>query len=329
MAATKDHYQTLGVTHTATEQEIKKAFRKLAQQFHPDKNPGDKESERRFKEVNEAYSVLSDSEKRSQYDRFGADWEQYARAGVSPDEWARYGFTGQPGGRSGQSRTMTQEEFEALFGAMGGMGGRGGAGAPGGDFEDGTIFDQLFGRSGQRAGRRTTSAQSGFGPAPQTPREVTIQVTLEEAFNGSTRMLQEADGKRIEVTIPRGVKTGSKVRVKGTGGVSDILLRVEVLPHATFAREEDALRLKLPVDLFTCVLGGEVQVPAIDRTVALTIPAGTQNGRVFRLRKLGMPHLRNPDTHGDLMVEVEVQLPTRLSAQERDLFEQLRALNAG
>ncbi|MGL4649056.1 MAG: DnaJ domain-containing protein, partial [Caldilineaceae bacterium] len=278
--AARDYYQTLGVTRTASEQEIKKAFRKLAQQFHPDKNPGDKESERQFKEVNEAYSVLSDAEKRGQYDRFGANWEQYSRAGVSPDEWERYGFTGQGTGSGrrgagGPSRNMTPEEFEALFGAMGGPGGPGGPGTPGGDFESSTIFDQFFGRSGPRAGRRTGASVQDMG-GPVMPREVTVQVTLEEAFNGSTRMLQEADGKRIEVTIPRGVKTGSKVRVKGTGGVGDILLRVEVLPHATFARDEDTLRVRIPVDLYTCLLGGEVQVPALDRPVALTIPAGTQ-----------------------------------------------------
>ncbi len=324
--ATKDYYQTLGVAKTASEQEIKKAFRKLAQQYHPDKNPGDKEAERRFKEVNEAYSVLSDSEKRSQYDRFGPEWEQYARSGVSPDDWARYGFGGQ-GGRAagGQGRTMSPEEFEQLFGG----------GAGGGGFEGGTIFDQFFGRNAQRTGRRPGGGgmggggMGGYGAAPQMPREVTVQVTLEEAFNGSTRMLQETDGKRIEVTVPRGVKTGSKVRVKGEGGVGDILLRVEVLPHAGFTREEDNLRFKAPVDLFTCLLGGEVQVPALDKTVALNIPAGTQNGRVFRLRGLGMPHVRNPETRGDLLVEVDVQLPAKLSPQERELVEQLRHARNG
>lgn len=326
--ATKDYYQTLGVAKTASEQEIKKAFRKLAQQFHPDKNAGDKEAERRFKEVNEAYSVLSDAEKRSQYDRFGPDWEQAARSGVSPEDWARYGFGGQ-GGRTpgGQGRAMTPEEFEQLFG--GGAGGSGFGGA-GGGFEGSTIFDQFFGRSGPRTGRRAgASGPAGFASAPQTAHEVTVQITLEEAFHGSTRMLQESDGKRIEVTIPRGVKTGSRVRVKGEGGVGDVLLRIEVLPHAGFTRDDSTLRVKAAVDLFTCLLGGEVQVPALDRTVALNVPAGTQNGRVFRLRGLGMPHVRNPETRGDLLVEVDVQLPASLSPKERELVESLQQLRAG
>lgn len=318
--ANVDYYKTLGVSKTATEQDIKKAFRKLAQKFHPDKNPGDKEAERRFKEINEAYSVLSDAEKRKQYDRFGENWEQYARAGVNPDDFARYGFGGQGSagqgfggqGSAGQAASMSPEEFEQLFGG-GGAGGYS------------TIFDTLFG--GQRTGR---SSRGGMGfetrTAPPPPREVTVQITLEEALAGSTRLLQEPDGKRIEVTIPRGVTTGSKVRVKGTGGVGDVLLRVEVLPHNLFTREGDDLRVHVPVDLYTALLGGEVQVPTLERAVALTVPAGSQNGRIFRLRGLGMPHLRNPDQRGDILAVADVQLPTQLSVKERELFEELRQL---
>lgn len=315
--APKDYYQTLGVNKKATEQEIKKAFRKLAQQYHPDKNPGDKEAERRFKEVNEAYSVLSEPEKRSQYDRFGPDFEQYARSGVSPDDWARYGFGGNAGGQgfgSGQPRTMTPEEFEQLFGSMGGTGS--GAG--------GTIFDSIFGGGGRRSRSGGVDFETRQTEAPS--REVVVQVTLEEALSGSTRLLKEPGGKQVEVTIPRGVRTGSKVRVKGTQGVGDVLLRVEVQPHATFTREDDNLRVRASVDLYTALLGGEVQVPTLERPVALTIPAGTQNGKTFRLRGLGMPHLKNPDVRGDLLAVVDVQLPTKLSERERELFEQLRRL---
>lgn len=310
--ATQDYYQTLGVKRNASEQEIKKAFRKLAQKYHPDKNAGDKEAERQFKEVNEAYSVLSDAGKRKQYDQFGADWEQYARAGVSPEEFARYGAQGFGAGAGGQARNMSQEEFEALFGGTGG----GAAGY-------GSIFDQLFGGGGRRSRGASDFAARAAQPSTQ---EVTVQVTLEEAFRGSTRTLQEQGGKRVEVTIPRGVKTGSKVRVKGTGGVGDILLRVEVLPHASFTREEDTLRVKVPVDLYTAILGGEVQVPTLERPVALTIPAGTQNGKIFRLRGLGMPHLRNPDQRGDILAEAAVELPAKLTDREKQLFEELRRL---
>ncbi len=316
--ANVDYYKTLGVAKTATDAEIKKAFRKLAQKYHPDKNPGDKEAERRFKEINEAYTVLADAEKRKQYDRFGANWEQYARSGVNPDDFARYGFGGQGAGfggqgDAGQGMNMSPEEFEQLFG---------GGGAAGYS----TIFDSLFG--GQRGGRSGRSGGMGFETraAAPPPREVNVQVTLAEVLAGSTRLLQEADGKRVEVTIPRGVKTGSRVRIKGTGGVGDILLRVEVLPHNTFTREDNNLRVHVPVDLYTALLGGEVQVPTLERTVALTIPAGSQNGRTFRLRGLGMPHLKNPDERGDLLAVADVQLPTKLSAREKELFETLRDL---
>jgi curved DNA-binding protein len=151
-------------------------------------------------------------------------------------------------------------------------------------------------------------------------------VTLEEAFRGGTRVLQDADGSRVEVTIPRGVKTGSKVRVKDPSGAGDLLLRVEVLPDNTFTREGDNLRVKVPVDLYTAILGGEAQIPTMDRPVALTIPPGTQNGRTFRLRNLGMPQLRNPDQRGDILADVSVKLPTKLSAREKELFEELRSL---
>ncbi len=304
--ATKDFYKTLGVNRNASEQEIKKAFRKLAQQYHPDKNSGDKEAERKFKEVNEAYSVLSDADKRSQYDRFGPQWEQYARSGMNPDDFARYGGFG--AGPGGQARTMTPEEFEQMFGGAGGLGGMGG------------IFDQFFGRGGRSPG-------AGFETRSTPPAsEVTVQVTLEEAFQGGARMMQTSDGQRLEVNIPRGVKTGSKVRMKGAGNGGDIILKVEVLPHDRFEREGDDLRTKLQVDLYTALLGGEAQVQTLERTVTLTIPAGSQNGRVFRLRGLGMPLLKNPEQRGDLYAALDVQLPTRLTPREKQLFEELRSL---
>jgi curved DNA-binding protein len=149
---------------------------------------------------------------------------------------------------------------------------------------------------------------------------------LEEAFQGTTRTLESNDGTRIQASIPRGVRTGSKIRMKGAVGQGDILLTVDVLPHATFKREEDHLRVTVPVDLYTAVLGGEVEVATLERPVVLTIPAGTQNGRSFRLRKLGMPNLKQPDERGDLLVEVAVELPKKLSDEERALFEKLRAL---
>ena len=309
----KDYYKTLGVPRNAAEKDIKKAFRKLAQQCHPDRNPGDKSAEAKFKEINEAYTVLSDADKRAKYDKFGAQWEQYARAGGQAQDfdWSQMGGGRAPGGGT---RTVTPEEFDQMFGGRGG------------NFS--SFFESLFGgASGGGRGARPRGGM-GFDPsamAAQLPRqEITASVTLEEAFEGTTRTLQIEDGARLEVSIPRGVATGSKVRVRGASGQSDIILNVAVEPHPRYTREGDNLRVKVPVDLYTALLGGEAQVAALDKAVALTIPAGTQNGKVIRLRGLGMPHLKQPDQRGDLLAEMEVHLPTHLSEKEKALFTELR-----
>lgn len=328
----KDYYKVLGVERGADEKEIKRAFRKLAQQYHPDKNPGDKQAEARFKEINEAYTVLSDADKRSKYDRFGAQWEQYSRGGGRPEDFDWGGWSGGMGSGmgGGQSRTVTPEEFEQMFGGMGGAGG----------FS--SFFDALFG--GGMGGRTSTQyrqARGGprygfnFDPRPGQPGgattaqpEVPVEVTLDEAYRGTTRMLQTEDGTRMEVNIPRGVKTGSRVRMRGGAGGSDVYLRVTVAPDARFTREDNDLRTTVKVDLYSALLGGEVQVPTLDRPVALKVPAGTPNGKVFRLRGLGMPDVKNPDQRGDLFAVVEVELPTNLSADEVKLLEQLRGLRS-
>lgn len=323
----KDYYKILGVAKDADEKEIKKAYRKLAQQHHPDKNPGDKAAENRFKEIAEAYEVLSDREKRGKYDQFGAQWKQYERAGGVPDDfWRQWG--GQAGGQPGgaYTRTVTPEELNQMFGG-GGLGG----------FSD--FFETLFGgglRGAGGAGAAEPFAQAG-GAFPRAGRgrdiEQPVEITLEEAYTGAKRMLQK-DGKRVEVSIPPGVKSGSKVRVAGEGQPSaggaagDLFLKVHVQPHAQFTREEDNLRVKAQVDVYTLLLGGQAQVPTLDRPVTLTIPPETTNGKVFRLRGLGMPHLRNPDQRGDLYVEVVARLPQNLTEQERALLQQLQALRS-
>lgn len=330
----KDYYKTLGVKKNAGADEIKKAYRKLARKHHPDVNPGDKAAEEKFKDINEAYEVLSDEEKRAKYDRFGAEWQQFSGAGGRPQDfnWGAWG-AGQPGGA--QYRTVSPEEFEQMFG-----GSRGGSG-----FSD--FFETLFGAMG---GRTTGGARSGFGgsfssaggddffgnlgrgqTAQMLDQEHPIQVTLEEAFHGTTRTLQWEDGRRLEAKIPRGVRTGSKVRLSGQGGTTDgragdLFLKVEVLPHAVYERDGDDLRMTLPVDLFTALLGGKVSVPAFDKTVNLTIPEGTRNGKVFRLTKLGMPKLRQPDERGDLYVTVTIELPRTLSEEERRIVQEWRAV---
>lgn len=317
----KDYYETLGVSRDADTEQIKKAYRKLAREVHPDVNPGDETAEERFKEINEAYQVLSDPEKRAKYDRFGSQWQQYERAGGRPEDfdWSRWASQGQPAGGT-YTRTVSPEEFEQIFG--GGIGG----------FSD--FFETLFGGGGMPRGagfqqeRRVRSR-----PRRGRDAEHVVQITLEEAFYGTTRTLEWEDGRRIEARIPRGVRTGSRIRLSGQGGegigggkAGDLYLKVEVVPHSQYQRDGDDLTVAVPVDLYTAVLGGEVEVSTIDRSVRLSIPPETQNGKIFRLSGLGMPTLRNPGQRGDLYATVELQIPGDLTEEEKELFRQLQEM---
>jgi curved DNA-binding protein len=320
----KDYYKILGLNKNASKDEIKKTYRKLARQYHPDMNPGDKTAEEKFKEINEAYEVLSDTAKREKYDRFGSSWQQYARTGGRPEDFDWGQWTTRPGGQS-YTRTVTPEELEQILGGSfsGDFSGFGG-------FSD--FFETLFGNMG-----RQTSGGRRAGGTRRASRgrdmEQPVELSLEDAYHGTTLNLQWEAGKRIEAKIPPGVKTGSKIRLggqgeagSGGGGAGDLYLKIAVKPHPTFTREGDDLKITVPVDLYTVILGGKTTVPTLDRPVELSIPAGTANGRSFRLRGLGMPHLKNPKEKGDLYAKVEVKLPTHLSEKEKELFEKLRDL---
>ncbi|MCL7452971.1 MAG: J domain-containing protein [Anaerolineae bacterium] len=308
----KDYYKILGVERDASEKDIKKAFRKLARQHHPDVNPGDPKAEERFKEINEAYEVLSDPDKRSKYDRLGSDWQQWQRSGAPGDfDWGRWS-TGGPGDRV-HVRYGTPEDLQDIFGG----------GSPFSDF-----FSQIFGGTGGARGAGGTQYQ--MRPQRGQDYEQPIEITLHEAYHGTTRVLQK-EGQRLEVQIPAGAKTGTRVRVSGEGGTGaaggpagDLYLRVTVSPDPRFERRSDDLYTTVKADLYTMLLGGEITVPTMTGDVALTIPAGTQNGRTFRLRGKGMPRLRNPEQRGDLYARMEVQLPTRLTARQRELLQELR-----
>jgi curved DNA-binding protein len=316
----KDYYKTLGVDRNASQEEIKKAFRKLARKYHPDMNRGDKRSEEKFKEINEANEVLSDPEKRQKYDQFGTHWQQYERAGGRPEDF-NWNAWQQPGG-GGYSRQVSQEELEQIFGNMGGTGGMGG-------FSD--FFETLFGGAarsgGMNYGGQTIRQQRG------QDAEHTLEITLEEAYRGTQRVLQWENGRKIEAKIPPGVKTGSKVRLRGQGGpgarggaAGDLFLKIKILPHPLFERDGDNLRTTVPVGLYDALLGGEIEVTGIDRRVKLKIPPETDNGQTFRLKGLGMPNLRNPKKMGDLLVKVEVKLPKKLTKEEKQRFHELRRL---
>ena len=311
----KDYYKILGVSKDASEKEIKKAFRRLARQYHPDVNPDDSQAEERFKEINEAHEVLSDPEKRQKYDQLGADWQRWQQRGGRPGDfdWNQW-TTGRPGERV-HVRYGTPEDLQDLFGG----------GSPFSDF-----FSQIFG--GMGGAQRTGGFQYEMRPQRGRDYEQPVEITLQEAYHGTARLLQ-MDGQRLEVRIPAGAKTGTRVRMSGQGasGVAgapagDLYLRVTVLPDPRFDRKGDDLHTTVSADLYTLVLGGEIRVPTMTGEVALTMPPGTQNGRTFRLRGKGMPHLRQPDRHGDLYAKVEVRLPTDLTQEQRALFEQLRGL---
>jgi len=318
----KDYYQTLGVSKNASKEDIKKAYRKMARQHHPDLNQGDKKAEEKFKEVNEAYEVLSDPSKREKYDKFGASWQQYERTGGRPEDfdWGQWG--GRPGGQP-QTRTLTPEELQQMMGQGfgGGMGG----------FSD--FFETLFGGAGGRPGGGRQRSQASQRPQHGRDLEQAVQISLEDAWRGTTLNLQWEGGRQIEAKIPAGVKSGSKIRLSGQGGggamgggAGDLYLKIEVQAHPMFTRDGDDLRVNVPVDLFTMILGGKVNVPTLERPVELTIPPETANGKVFRLRGLGMPNLKDPKEHGNLYAAVQVQLPNKLSQEEKNLFEKLRLL---
>ena len=339
----KDHYQTLSVSRTASDKELKAAFRKLARQYHPDANKDDPASEERFKEINEAYEVLSDSKNRKLYDRFGEDWRAYRDAGYTGDE---------PPPRSGANRTYTSSRSG---------GSRVEYDVDGADY--GSIFDSMF--SNSRGGFQTgRSTRFGSSPAKGGDIEQPIDVSFDEAFRGTERRFEiqspdtcptcggdglargaicpRCDGtgtipraRTIEVTIPSGVESGQRVRVKGQGGPGrnggasgDVFLIVNVLPDARFTREGANLRTVVDVPLYDAVLGGEATVSTPTSRVALNIPAGTQNGQTFRLRGQGMPRLKPKGERGDLLAEVNVVLPTELTQEERRLFDELRAVRA-
>ncbi|MEO8396107.1 MAG: DnaJ C-terminal domain-containing protein [Chloroflexota bacterium] len=300
MAKEKDYYQTLGVSRSANDKELKQAYRKLAKKYHPDANRDDPSAEGRFKEINEAYEVLSDKDKRSMYDRFGT---------VNPQQQAPWG---NPAGGNGGQYTYT-----------------GGSNVDFGDLGD--VFGSLFGR---RGGDRAAGAADVGSPfrGTRTKRgqdiEQKVSITLQEAYAGATRLITKGE-RTVRVNIPAGAKTGTKVRLAGEGEAGtqpgDLYLVVEVEPDNRFEREGDNLTVDVKLDMFTALLGGEVEVPTLTRPVKLKVPAGTQSGRRFRLSGKGMPVLNHADRFGDLFARVLVTVPEKLTPEQRELVEQLKA----
>ena len=325
----KDYYSTLGVAKTATEKEIKQAYRKLARKHHPDVNPGDKSAEAKFKEINEAYEVLGDPPKRKKYDELGSNWRMYEQAGAGANAGAGAGgwninFGG--GGQGGGFRTMTEEEMREMFGDA----------DPFSDF-----FHTFFGGGGGpgedvRGGARRSTPQ-GRGRAARQGRDVEheLELGLEDAYHGAMRrlsMTHDGQARTVDVRIPPGVGEGSRVRIAGEGehGIGgaksgDLYLRIRQTPHPKFERKGRDLYTHVSVPLTTAVLGGEAEIQTLSgKPVRLKIPPATQNGQVFRLKGHGMPAVGKPEEHGDLYVTVDVELPRSLTPEQRKHFEELQ-----
>ena len=314
----KDYYATLGVQKSATEKEIKQAFRKLARKFHPDVNPGDEAAESKFKELNEANEVLSDPEKRRKYDELGSNWRAYEQGGGPGAQAGRHAG-------AGGFRTMSPDEATAMFGE----------GDPFSDF-----FHTFFG--GATAGQPDDSRR-GRGRArvarPGRDVEQQIDLSLDDAYRGTTRRLtikHDGHARTVDVRIPPGVGDSSRVRVAGEGEVGsggaqsgDLYLRIRLTPHPTFERRGKDLYTKVQIPLTTAVLGGEAEVPTLaGKPLRLKVPDTTQNGQTFRLKGHGMPTTNRPES-GDLYATVEVQLPKALTPEQRTHFEALAELDKG
>ncbi|GEM46592.1 DnaJ C-terminal domain-containing protein [Deinococcus cellulosilyticus] len=300
--AYKDYYDILGVSKTASEDEIKSAYRKLAKKYHPDKNKDDPGAADKFKEIGEAYAVLSDAEKRRYYDQFGATGQ------VPPGGYPGGGFNPQDfqGGAAGFDPSQFSDFFQQLFG-MGGMGGRGGSSRSGG-FPFGDMFGGGF--QGQ--------------PEPQAHNlQASLNISFQEAYTGGPKTIQ-IDGKRLEINIPPYTRHHQKLRLRGQApGGGDIILRLDVNPDSTFTLDENDVRVSVAVPVTVAVLGGKWKVPTLKGNVELTIPAGTSSGKTLRLRGLGWKHR---DHTGDQLVTIQIQVPRELSDRERELYQELESL---
>jgi len=305
----KDYYQTLGVSKTASKDEIKKAYKKLARKYHPDVNPGNKEAEDKFKAVSEAYEVLGDEEKRKKYDQLGADWKRYEQAGGGPGgfDWSQYtGSAGPGGGR--------YTHFEGDFGS---------------DFSD--FFSSIFGGMGgghTRGGRRGSMAQKGQDYTAE------LNLSMAEAFHGVQKTIT-LDGKNLRISIKPGVEDGQTIRLKGSGGPGmngaengDLYITLRITPDHRYTRKGNDLFIDAPVSVYKAALGGEEIVDTLSGRIRIKIQPETQNEKMLRLKGKGFPVYNHPGQHGDLYIKTVLHLPEKLTDKEKDLFRQLAELRS-
>jgi curved DNA-binding protein len=308
----KDYYKIIGVDKSATKDEIKKAYRKLAMKYHPDRNPNDKAAEEKFKEITEANEVLSDTEKRKKYDTLGANWKQYQHTGGGfEDFYSQFG-----GARRGGGTTYEfSGDINDIFGNMGG------------GFSD--FFESFFGGGGRRS--RSGFGSQGFQSQPAgVDVEADLNITLEEAFNGSERQIN-VDGKKLKIKINPGTRDGQKLRLKGlgrsrttNGNKGDLYLNLHILQHPFYEIKDDELYYNLDINLYSAVLGGQEKIKTLDgKTININIPEGTESEKILRLRNLG---LQKNYGRGDLFVKIHVTVPKDLSKEEKELFKKLKSL---
>ena len=308
----KDYYKILGVNKSSSQDEIKKAYRKLAVKYHPDKNPGDKNAEAKFKEINEANEVLSDPEKRKRYNELGANWKNYQHSGQGGFDWSKYQ---QQYGNGGQTFYTDFEDFGSAF-------------KEGGGFSD--FFEAFFGGggfSGTRHRGRTTAFKG-------EDLHAELLITLDEAYKGTEKIF-EVNGQKIKLKIKKGAVDGQILKLDGKGysGMNggpngDLLITIKIQNHPLFNRIDDDLYMDLPVDIYTAVLGGKADVNTLKGKIKVSIPPETSNGKTLRLAGLGMPKYGKENRYGDLYVKVDIQTPKSLSSEEIKLFKKLAALRA-
>ena len=304
----KDYYKILGVSKNATQAEIKKSYRKLALKHHPDKNKGNKESEEKFKAISEANEVLSNKEKRKQYDEIGSNWKQHEYA----NQAGNANYSNQQG--RDPRGSYSQANYEDMFGGQGG-------------FSD--FFEQFFG------GNFNNYKQSGRSPQFKgQDYESKLNISLQEAYSGTSRLLTINDDQKLKINVKPGVKSGQILRVKGKGGKGsdesksgDIFLKIEVLPDKVFKRKANNLYSDLNIDLYKAILGGKAKLQTLKGFINITIPKNTQNGKTLRLKGLGMPEYNKKDSFGDLFVKMNISIPEKLSEKEIELFKELEKIH--
>jgi len=301
----KDYYKILGIAKTASQDEIKKAYRKLAIKYHPDKNQGDKKLEEKFKEINEANEVLGNPEKRKKYDELGENWQAYQQHGGDSGnfDWSKW---------SNRGRQQGGQQQQEYYGG-------------GGNFSD--FFENLFGGGG------------GFGQEQRTQRpmqgqdmQADLEISLDDAFYGATRQIS-LNGQKINMKLRPGLRNGQVLRMKGKGGqgrnggpAGDLLISIVIVKHQKYERKENDLHFEHPLNVYTATLGGKEHVAVFDKTVKVDIPAGTDSGKIFRLKGMGMPFFDNPLQRGDAYVKMMISVPKNLTPAEKELFTQLSNL---